>query len=79
MKKKGMYKSYPPWEFKEKISTMNPLFKRVAADDAKDLVQFLIMTLHEELNQIKQKPNDDDNYYIDQTNKELVKKFNSRI
>jgi len=63
---------YAPEEFKEKISTMNPLFKGVAANDSKDLVNFIIMTLHSELNQIKQKPNDDDNYYIDQTNKELV-------
>ena len=46
-------KSYAPKEFKEKISSMNSLFKGVAANDAKDLVQFLIMTLHNELN----KPN----------------------
>ena len=39
-----------PYEFKEKISRMNPLFKGVAANDAKDLVNFIIMTLHEELN-----------------------------
>jgi len=43
-------KSYPPEEFKKKISEMNPLFEGVAANDAKDLVQFLIMTLHQELN-----------------------------
>jgi ubiquitin C-terminal hydrolase len=42
--------SYAPKEFKEKISTMNELFKGVQANDAKDLVQFLIMTLHKELN-----------------------------
>ena len=39
-----------PEEFKEKISEMNPLFKGVQANDAKDLVNFIIMTLHEELN-----------------------------
>ena len=29
---------------------MNPLFQGVQANDAKDLVNFIIMTLHEELN-----------------------------
>ena len=32
---------------------MNPLFEGVAANDAKDLVTFLIMTLHQELNKPK--------------------------
>ena len=47
---------YAPYDFKDKISTMNPLFKGVQANDAKDLVNFIIMTLHEELNE-KQKQN----------------------
>ena len=69
--KKGMYKSYPPWEFKEKISTMNPLFKGVAANDVKDLVQFLIMTLHQELNKAKEN-NMNNAVNQDQTNKQLM-------
>ena len=32
---------------------MNPLFEGVAANDAKDLFNFIIMTLHEELNKAK--------------------------
>ena len=40
-----------PQEFKEKISKMNDLFKDVAANDSKDLINFIIMTLHEELNE----------------------------
>ena len=47
--------SYAPQDFKAKISKMNPLFKGVAANDAKDLVNFLIMTLHEELNRAPKK------------------------
>ena len=43
-------KDYAPEEFKNKISKMNPLFRGVAANDSKDLVNFIIMTLHEELN-----------------------------
>ena len=61
-------KYYPPEEFKKKISEMNPLFKGIAANDAKDLINFIIMILHEELNQAK-KDNIDNNIIIDQTNK----------
>ena len=42
--------TYAPRDFKEKISKMNPLFQGIAANDAKDLVNFLIITLHNELN-----------------------------
>jgi len=41
---------YSPDDFKNKISKMNPLFEGIAANDAKDLVNFIIMTLHLELN-----------------------------
>ena len=52
--KKGVTeKYYVPQEFKEKISKMNPLFEGIAANDAKDLVNFIIMTLHLELNRVK--------------------------
>ena len=42
-------KDYPPNDFKETIAKMNPLFKGIAACDAKDLVNFIVMTLHIEL------------------------------
>ena len=42
---------YSPNEFRQKIADMNPLFVNNQANDAKDLVNFIIMTLHEELNQ----------------------------
>ena len=41
---------FPPNEFRQKIADMNPLFVNNQANDAKDLVNFIIMTLHEELN-----------------------------
>ena len=68
--------SYSPVEFKNKISLMNPL--GVAANDAKDLVNFLLMTLHEELNtQIaNQLDNNFGDMLEDQKNKEkLFNKF----
>ena len=43
-------KYYSPDDFKNKISKMNPLFEGIQANDAKDLVNFIIMTLHLELN-----------------------------
>ena len=77
---------YEPNNFKNTISQMNPLFEGIAANDAKDLVNFLIMTLHEELNNAPQ--NNNDNFLPDQTNKQLmlqnfsenfVKTYNSTI
>ena len=71
-------KSYAPENFKETISRMNPLFEGVAANDAKDLVNFLLMTLHEETNTAPQSQvdNNSGNMFMDQTNKEeMFNKF----
>ena len=71
MKEKGYY---APRNFKETISQMNPLFKGIAANDAKDLVNFLIMTLHNELNDVVQNQNEEftGNIFEDQRNKQLM-------
>ena len=42
---------FAPKEFRKKIADMSPLFQNIGANDAKDLVNFIIMTLHEELNE----------------------------
>jgi ubiquitin C-terminal hydrolase len=64
---------FAPYKFKEKISNMNDLFKGVQANDSKDLVNFIIMTLHEEMNKTPQKlKNDFMNINIDQRNKNLI-------
>ena len=48
---------------------MNSLFKGVAANDAKDLVNFIIMTLHEELNKANKNYSSNLSYIkIDQSN-----------
>ena len=66
-------KYFIPKSFKEKISEINPLFEGAQANDAKDLVNFLIMTLHEELNKApKKKDLTNNNLMIDQTNRDLV-------
>ena len=46
-------KDYPPNNFKELISKMNPLFAGIQANDSKDLVLFLLETMHNELNKVK--------------------------
>ena len=43
-------KCYAPNDFKNIIGEKDPLFKGVAANDAKDLISFLLQTLHNELN-----------------------------
>ena len=68
-------KYYSPDEFKNKISKMNPLFEGVQANDAKDLVNFIIMTLHLELNKSTKVNENQVDEIIDQTNKELIKKI----
>ena len=69
--KKSKNNYYSPVDFKDKISSMNPLFKGIAANDSKDLVNFIILTLHLELNETKKKINNE-NMKIDQTKKECV-------
>ena len=59
---------YAPYNFKKKISDINPLFQDVASNDFKDLVSFIIMTLHKELNKAKKIPSNSTNNAIDQTN-----------
>ena len=64
---------YAPYNFKALISKMNPLFAGVQANDSKDLVLFLLETMHNELNKVKNVPQFDDN--IDQYN--FMKSFQS--
>ena len=65
-------KYYAPEEFKNKISQMNPLFEGIAANDAKDLIYFIIMTLHQELNKAKKSDNNNNNTNLDQRNQQVM-------
>ena len=61
------HRYYSPTNFKNIISEMNPLFKGIAANDPKDLVLFLLQTMHKELN----KPQNivvNNNNFINSTN-----------
>ena len=64
---------YIPTDFRKKIANKSPLFQNNVANDAKDLVNFIIMTLHEELNEYKANKNNYQNVVmINQYNKQLV-------
>ena len=80
---------YKPVEFRKKIARMSPLFEKMEANDAKDLVNFIIMTLHEELNRSLQTSNNynysPNNVKINQIEifndfyQEYIKAFRSKI
>ena len=48
---KSINSPYSPNKFKERLGEMNPLFKGAYPNDAKDLLTFILIQLHEELNQ----------------------------
>ena len=57
-------KAYAPKKFKETISQMNSLFEGVQANDSKDLINFLLEQMHEELNVISKNDNIGDNFTL---------------
>ena len=69
-------KSFSPDDFKEKLSQENPLFKGIAANDSKDLIQFLIERFHRELNVINHDNNFNNDYtQNDQLNEQKMKEL----
>jgi len=66
-------KYYAPYNFKDKISEMHPSFQEVQENHLTDLVSFIIMNLHEELNKSPENQDSNNiNKIIDQTNEEMV-------
>ena len=68
---------YTPNKFKERLGNKNPLFKGNYPNDAKDLLSFLLMELHEEMNQAAVNNNLNNIFHnIEiQKNKKLVFKY----
>jgi len=48
-------RDYPPENFKNVINEMNPIFIGIKANDPKDLILFLLETIHKELNESPKK------------------------
>jgi len=67
---------YPPENFKNVISEMNPLFKGVAANDPKDLILFLLENIHKELNIHKSNKNNNNNFPINNNNN-YIEEYNN--
>ena len=68
---------FEPYEFKKRLGEMNPLFQGPYPNDAKDLLTFILIKLHEELNKpvINNNGNNNMNNNIDiktQENKKLT-------
>ena len=81
-------KAYSPDSFKNILSQMNPLFAGIAANDSKDLINFLLETFHTELNKPTAKinnnlitPNDqlDEKRMLDLFVIEMKSSYNSPI
>ena len=66
-------KYYSPNKFKDLISQMNPLFAGIQANDSKDLILFLMETLHNELN----KPNEGNINFANVNQYDYESTFNS--
>ena len=66
--------SYSPNDFKNKLSEENSLFAGIAANDSKDLINFLLERFHSELNIKKGNNNLETINYnqIDQTNEKII-------
>ena len=72
---KSNNKSYAPSKFKQIVGELNPLFRGIQANDSKDMMNFIIEKMHDELNPLR--PNNiknKDEYILDQTN--LLQTFN---
>jgi ubiquitin C-terminal hydrolase len=54
-------KYFSPYAFRKNLAEMNPLFKELSANDAKDLLNYLLTQLHEELNLYVEKNIDEEN------------------
>ena len=68
-------KDYAPKHFKEVLSEVNPLFSGINANDSKDLLNFLLETIHKELNNApkEEKEDNDIGNNINQFNEEDIK------
>ena len=65
-------KYYTPEEFKNKITKLNHLFERIDANDAKDLVIFIIVKLHQELNNSNKSNINKYNIILEQRNQQIM-------
>ena len=63
---KKKQKWYPPTEFRKRLADMNSLFKEGTPNDAKDLLTYILMQLHDELNLYDAKNSNNNNFNGDE-------------
>ena len=70
-------KDYAPKRFKKVLSEVNPLFSGINTNDSKDLLNFLLETLHRELNKAPKEEIKDNSIdsNINQSNEEDIKQY----
>ena len=61
---------YEPKSFKKVLGTLNPLFKKMEASDAKDMIVFFLEQIHKEINRVKPPDVNAVNFTINQYNRE---------
>ena len=66
---------YSPDDFKNTISEMNPLFAGIQANDSKDLILFLMETMHNELNKATKKNTSKQNQINQYDYEKMLKMF----
>ena len=72
---------YYPYNFKQRLGAMNPLFQGAYPNDAKDLLTFILLQLHEELNKPIADNNNNinnNNIIVNQSDKKLMFKLFSK-
>ena len=63
---------YEPYNFKNIISDMNPLFRGIAANDSKDLINFILEELHRELNNVDEKQGNNQLMEVNQSDEQQL-------
>ena len=63
---------FAPCKFKEILGQLNPFFSGINANDAKDLLQFILEQMHSELKMAMMYFQD---YNYDQSNEEMAKQY----
>ena len=67
-------KIYNPFDLQNKLMSMNNIFKSAETNECKDLIEFIIINLHEELNKRNKNNNNinQNNIKLDKSNQSLV-------
>ena len=72
-------KTFAPTEFRKTLAIMNDLFKEGLPNDAKDLVYFILIQLHEELNLYGKNKNMNNMNNVNNVNNNMANQFDEQL